>query len=36
MAIVWLYGVFFSFWYVVARKIWQPWLRCHEKPDFKT
>jgi hypothetical protein len=23
--ILWLFGIFFSFWYVVPRKIWQPW-----------
>jgi hypothetical protein len=23
--ILWLFGVFFPFWYVVPRKIWQPW-----------
>jgi hypothetical protein len=22
--ILWLFGVFFLFWYVVPRKIWQP------------
>jgi hypothetical protein len=22
--ILWLFGIFFPFWYVVARKIWQP------------
>jgi membrane protease YdiL (CAAX protease family) len=23
--ILWLFGLFFPFWYVVPRKIWQPW-----------
>jgi hypothetical protein len=23
--ILWLFGIFFPFWYVVPRKIWQPW-----------
>jgi hypothetical protein len=23
--ILWMFGTFFPFWYVVARKIWQPW-----------
>jgi hypothetical protein len=23
--ILWLFAVFFHFWYVVTRKIWQPW-----------
>jgi hypothetical protein len=22
---LWSFATFFSFWYVVARKIWQPW-----------
>jgi hypothetical protein len=22
---LWLFGIFFPFWYVVPRKIWQPW-----------
>jgi hypothetical protein len=25
--IIWYFGIFSSFWYVVWRKIWQPWLR---------
>jgi hypothetical protein len=24
--ILWLFGIFFPFWYVVPRKIWQPWV----------
>jgi hypothetical protein len=24
--ILWLFGIIFPFWYVVPRKIWQPWL----------
>jgi hypothetical protein len=23
--ILWLFGVFLTFWYVEPRKIWQPW-----------
>jgi hypothetical protein len=23
---LWLFGIFFPFWYVLPRKIWQPWL----------
>jgi hypothetical protein len=23
--ILWLFGTFFPFWYVVPTKIWQPW-----------
>jgi hypothetical protein len=26
--ILWLFGTFLPFWYVVPRKIWQPWLRA--------
>jgi hypothetical protein len=25
--ILWSFGVFFTFWYVLQRKIWQPWLK---------
>jgi hypothetical protein len=28
------FGIFFPFWYVVPRKIWQPWLERH--PDART
>jgi hypothetical protein len=24
--ILWSFGIFFPLWYVVTRKIWQPWL----------
>jgi hypothetical protein len=24
--ISWIFGIVFPFWYVVARKIWQPWV----------
>jgi hypothetical protein len=24
---LWIFGLFFPFWYVAPRKIWQPWLR---------
>jgi hypothetical protein len=35
--ILWLLGVFFWFWYVIARKIWQPCLAPLKKlpPGFK-
>jgi hypothetical protein len=23
---LWSFGIFFTFWYVLPRKIWQPWL----------
>jgi hypothetical protein len=23
---LWSFGIFFPFWFVVPRKIWQPWL----------
>jgi hypothetical protein len=26
--ILWLFGVFSQFWYIVPRKIWQPWSLC--------
>jgi Zn-dependent protease with chaperone function len=26
--ILWLFGVFFLFWYVLPRKIWQPWFQA--------
>jgi hypothetical protein len=26
-----LFGIFFPFWYVVARRIWQPWLTAAEE-----
>jgi hypothetical protein len=30
---LWLFGIFFPFWYFVARKIWQPWSeRLNSKP----
>jgi hypothetical protein len=25
---LWSFGIFFPFWYVVPRQIWQPWLQC--------
>jgi hypothetical protein len=32
--ILWLFGIFFPFWYVVPRKIWQPWSKdCREKAE---
>jgi hypothetical protein len=31
--ILWLFGIFFPFWYVLQSKIWQPWTR---EPTFCT
>jgi hypothetical protein len=28
--ILWLFGIFFPFWCVVTRKIWQPWSHSQE------
>jgi hypothetical protein len=30
--ILFLFGIFFPFWYVVPRKIWQPWFAA--SPDL--
>jgi hypothetical protein len=37
--ILWSFGIFSPFWYIVPRKIWQPWPwhggAIHFFPDFK-
>jgi hypothetical protein len=30
-----LFGIFFQFWYVVPRKIWQPWSRVSSPKRFR-
>jgi hypothetical protein len=27
----WLFGTFFQFWYVVTKKIWQPWVTLEKE-----
>jgi hypothetical protein len=33
--ILWLFGIFFPFWYVAARKIWQPWVKARRMANSR-